>query len=325
MGFFFKRLETYTEVTPTAAMTDIITEIMVEVLTIFGIATKELRRGSASEFPIGCVSISTEVRIEKFLKKLAGRTDLEDAVRKLDRLTQEEARMALVEVLRITHSVRDEARVAAKELKSAIQQTANSVDEIKCSSCPNLAIARCSRLNLLTGNQLNQLLRTWLSPVDPSTNHNTAQKAQHKGTAVWFFQGSIFVEWKSTGSLLWIHGKRVFLSALVTPTPSDTPPVFVAGSGKSIIWFVVPCLLHFETYSSPVPPLFKTLWLYAKRDQPSWPTFTSILGISTSKPVTTCCFHSYPSFLPPLVLTVTFSTAFSLYTKVALNNPVTTL
>ena len=52
MGFFFKRLETYTEVAPTAAMTNIITEIMVEVLKIFGIATKELRRGSASEMPI---------------------------------------------------------------------------------------------------------------------------------------------------------------------------------------------------------------------------------------------------------------------------------
>ena len=31
-------------------MTGIITEIMVEVLRIFGIATKELRRGSASKF-----------------------------------------------------------------------------------------------------------------------------------------------------------------------------------------------------------------------------------------------------------------------------------
>ncbi|KAH9018461.1 hypothetical protein EDB84DRAFT_1231526, partial [Lactarius hengduanensis] len=47
----------------------------------------------------------------------------------------------------------------------------------------------------------------WLSPADPSTNHNIARKAQHKGTAVWFFQGSIFIEWRSTGSLLWIHGK----------------------------------------------------------------------------------------------------------------------
>ena len=37
--------------------------------------------------------------------------DLESALKKLDRLTQEEARMALAGVLRVTHSVRDEARV----------------------------------------------------------------------------------------------------------------------------------------------------------------------------------------------------------------------
>ncbi|KAH8986389.1 hypothetical protein EDB86DRAFT_2246815 [Lactarius hatsudake] len=53
IGFFFNRLESYTEVTPTAAMTNIITNIMVEVLTIFGIATKELRRGSAIPEEIG--------------------------------------------------------------------------------------------------------------------------------------------------------------------------------------------------------------------------------------------------------------------------------
>ena len=50
------RLETYTEVSPTTAMTDIITQILVEVLNTFGIATKELKRGSGSEFQIGCVS-----------------------------------------------------------------------------------------------------------------------------------------------------------------------------------------------------------------------------------------------------------------------------
>ena len=42
------------------------------------------------------------------MKRLAGRTDLEDAVKRLDTLTQEEARMALAEVLRITDSVRNE-------------------------------------------------------------------------------------------------------------------------------------------------------------------------------------------------------------------------
>jgi hypothetical protein len=96
-------------------MTDIMTEIMVEVLKVFGIATKELRRGSASKFPIGCLLIMIELCVEKFLRKLTGMTDLEDALKKLDRLTQEEARMALAEVLKISHNVRDH------------------VDDIKCS------------------------------------------------------------------------------------------------------------------------------------------------------------------------------------------------
>ncbi len=124
--------------------------------------------------------------------------------------------------------------MATKEIKLIIQQTANSVDEIKCSSSPDLTIARCSRLNLLTGNQLNQLLRAWLSPADPSTNHNVAQKAQQKGTAVWFFQDSIFIEWKSTGSLLWIHGKRAFLLALFSPAPSDRLRFSQRALGKAL-------------------------------------------------------------------------------------------
>ena len=45
---FFKRLESYTAVRPTDAMTDIIVKIMVEVLNIFAIATKEMKQGRAS-------------------------------------------------------------------------------------------------------------------------------------------------------------------------------------------------------------------------------------------------------------------------------------
>jgi hypothetical protein len=48
---FFKRLETYTEVPPTAAMTDIIVKIMVEVLNVLAIATKEIKQGRTSELP----------------------------------------------------------------------------------------------------------------------------------------------------------------------------------------------------------------------------------------------------------------------------------
>jgi len=105
MEYFFKRLESYTEVTPTAAMIDIITKIMAEIITIFGIATKELRRGSTSESLLAVDRLSLNFALEKLLKKLARNTDLEDALRRLDKLTQEWARMAAAEVLELTHIV----------------------------------------------------------------------------------------------------------------------------------------------------------------------------------------------------------------------------
>ena len=45
----FRRLETYVKVPPTTGMTDIIVKIMVEVLCILSIATKEMKQSRASE------------------------------------------------------------------------------------------------------------------------------------------------------------------------------------------------------------------------------------------------------------------------------------
>jgi hypothetical protein len=46
---FFRRLEIYVEVAPNQEMMDTITTIMVEVLNIFAIATKELKQGRTSK------------------------------------------------------------------------------------------------------------------------------------------------------------------------------------------------------------------------------------------------------------------------------------
>ena len=46
---FFRRLMIYTEVPQTTEMTDTIILIMVEVLSILGVATTEIRRGRISE------------------------------------------------------------------------------------------------------------------------------------------------------------------------------------------------------------------------------------------------------------------------------------
>ncbi|KAN0103876.1 hypothetical protein V8E52_011554 [Russula decolorans] len=94
---FFRRLEIYTSITPTTTMTNLIVEIMVEVLTILAVATKETKRGR--------ISYS-----EKYFKKLMGNREIGDSLERLDKLTQEEARMASAEQLKMTHSVDDRVR-----------------------------------------------------------------------------------------------------------------------------------------------------------------------------------------------------------------------
>jgi len=46
---FFRRVESYTEISPTPEMMDIIGKILVEVLSILAIATKEIKQGRTSE------------------------------------------------------------------------------------------------------------------------------------------------------------------------------------------------------------------------------------------------------------------------------------
>jgi hypothetical protein len=44
---------------------------------------------------------------EKYLKRLIGKTEIEDALKMLDKLTNEEARMVTAQVLNATHTVDD--------------------------------------------------------------------------------------------------------------------------------------------------------------------------------------------------------------------------
>jgi hypothetical protein len=72
-------------------------------------------------------------------------------------------------------------------------------------------------------------------------NHNIACKGHYKDTAAWFFQHDIFSQWKSSPSLLWIHGKRTFPFSPLLYTVLT--PALTAGSGKSVLWFVIPAIV----------------------------------------------------------------------------------
>ena len=84
---------------------DISMKIMVEVLSVLSIATKKIKERRISELINYVISPLAHPYIERFFKKLAGGSDVEDALKRLDTLTQEEARMAITQVMKVTHSV----------------------------------------------------------------------------------------------------------------------------------------------------------------------------------------------------------------------------
>ncbi|KAH9167666.1 hypothetical protein EDB89DRAFT_1909840 [Lactarius sanguifluus] len=207
---FFVRLEIYTEVPLTPTMTDKMVEITVEILGILATATKEMGQSQA----------------KKFVKKVAGRTDLEDGMKKLEKLTSEEVAMAIVQNLKVTHTVDNKVTAVGdgvkgvdekvQVVKSEVQLVGANVEAIDdkvqtiaedATEVKIIVQQTTDRIDDVKRNQLRESLRKWQSPPDPSTNHNIAGDRQHEGTAEWFFEGNQFENWKVNGSLLWIHGK----------------------------------------------------------------------------------------------------------------------
>ncbi|KAH9069633.1 hypothetical protein EDB83DRAFT_2314311 [Lactarius deliciosus] len=245
---FFVRLEIYTEVPLTPAMTDKMVQITVEILDILATATKEMERS----------------RAKKFLKKVAGWTDLEDGLKKLDKMTKEEAVMANAQVLKVTHKIDDKVTRVGEDVRSVdekvqvvegeVQVVKGEVqlvnDNVKSVDDKVQAIAEDSmevksiiqqtadQVDNVKRNQLRESLRKWQSPPDPSTNHNIAGDRQHGGTAEWLFESNQFKSWKLTGSLLWIHGKpgsgkSVLCSAII----NDITTMCEAGSASMAYFY----------------------------------------------------------------------------------------
>ena len=92
----FKRLESYTEVPPTAEMTNVMVKITTEVLSIVAFATKEIKQGRSSEL-INIYNLPFLTSSERYIIKLI-RARTRDALRNLDRLTMEVVQMAIASV-----------------------------------------------------------------------------------------------------------------------------------------------------------------------------------------------------------------------------------
>ena len=90
---------------PTPMMTDIIIKIMVELLSVFAIATEQIQQGRFGEYAITYTLSLAQYSTEKFAKKLLKESEIEAVLRRLDRLTQDEARMTVVPLLGVVHGL----------------------------------------------------------------------------------------------------------------------------------------------------------------------------------------------------------------------------
>ena len=118
---FFRRLEVYVNLPVMEGMTNVIVKVMVEVLLIIALATREIQQGKLSELiSDDRKSLLIYLPSERFLKKLLGRSDIEDALQRLDKLTREEHRMAAAQDLYTTQRVAERVTSIEKDLNVVI-------------------------------------------------------------------------------------------------------------------------------------------------------------------------------------------------------------
>ncbi|KAH8989673.1 hypothetical protein EDB86DRAFT_2942571 [Lactarius hatsudake] len=128
MQGFLQRLEIYIGTPLTPAMVEVLGKIMAEVLSM------------------------KQRRFKKYLKRLVGRTDVENALMRLDVLTQREMHMAVARNLEVTHGIDDNVK---------------AINTVTCSVDINVRTIR-------EGGRARNDLRKWISPPNPSINHNLA-------------------------------------------------------------------------------------------------------------------------------------------------------
>ncbi|KAF8258296.1 hypothetical protein EI94DRAFT_1148445 [Lactarius quietus] len=116
---FLRRLDIYTKVQSTTAMTEVVAKILIELLATLALATQQVKKG----------------RLMKFGKKLLGEKDVEVLLQKLDRLTQEESQTAAALTLEVVYDL-------TKNLKVVMEYEKTSAGEICQVICVFVSLAK---------------------------------------------------------------------------------------------------------------------------------------------------------------------------------------
>jgi hypothetical protein len=105
LASFLKRLEIYTTIPPTSVLTEVVLKILVELLSVLALASKQIKQGRFSKCTLTYTLFVVQCAAEKFTKKLLGESEIETVLQRLDRLTQDEARITVAQTLGVVHGL----------------------------------------------------------------------------------------------------------------------------------------------------------------------------------------------------------------------------
>jgi hypothetical protein len=129
---FLQRLNRYTAMPLTDDLTELLGKIMAQLLLILALSTKAMTDKRISELDHSQrPSFSAYHGTEKFLKKLAGKKEVEDAVLRLDTLTKEESLTVVARNLEVAYRVDGKIEVIDENVKATKALTEDINEDVK--------------------------------------------------------------------------------------------------------------------------------------------------------------------------------------------------
>jgi hypothetical protein len=102
---------------PTQMLIEVVVKIMIEFLSVLALASKQIKQGRLSKCAVTYVLFVALCAIEKFTKILLGESEIETVLQRLDRLTQDEARITVAQTLGIVHGLVGSVKVVMEGAK----------------------------------------------------------------------------------------------------------------------------------------------------------------------------------------------------------------
>ena len=132
--YFLQRLSRYVTASLTPEMTELLAKILAQVLSILAVSTKEMKDRRISVLVHFKTFSFADYKAEKFMKRLIGKTEVEDGLQRLDMLTKEENLMTTACTLEVTGEIRRDMDVIkddARDIKDYTHDIKDDTCDIK--------------------------------------------------------------------------------------------------------------------------------------------------------------------------------------------------